>query len=88
METYEIWTESGHGMWHPERWGGYNTKIEPSEKLMLPKAWARALAKELNARTGQCTEVRGTRAWQTVYARFGAIQESYGSIDDDMEGIR
>ena len=88
MALYEIWTEYGPGMYEAERWGSFDAQTDKSDKLMLPIAWARGLAMEINARTGQRTEVRGIRDWQTVYASYGAMQHSYGSIDDDMEGWR
>jgi len=88
MALYEVWSETGNGMWHAERWFNYGSTVDSDDTVLLPMSWARGLAKELHQRTGCCTEVRGTKAWKTVYARYGRIEESYGSIDDDMEGWR
>ena len=88
MALYEVWIEYGPGMYEAARWFSFGATTDSSDKLMLPMAWARGLAREINKKTGDRTEVRGTRAWQTVYARYGGLGESYGSIDDDMEGWR
>jgi hypothetical protein len=88
MALYEIWTEHSPGMYGPEYWNSFDATTGASEKLLLPMSWARGFAKELHERTGCRTEVRGTRAWNKVYASYGEMQESYGSIDDDMEGWR
>ena len=88
MALYEIWTEYGPGMYEAVRWYSFNAITDSSDKVLLPMSWARGLAKEIHQREGCRTEVRGTRAWRKVYASYGEMQESYGSIDDDMEGWR